>query len=582
LLDARGDYHAAADCFARSIAQRPDYARAWLNQAAALLTLRKLERAEASARRAIQLAPQWADAHFVLGNVLDEAGSPVQAGSAYREAARYAPHDPRYLYQLALTLDERGEYEQALGTFERALEIQPDFWPALSQLVYVKRRVCDWHDLAPLSQRLIEGVNAGAEGITPFSFLVEESTPAQQLACAQRFARIKAAQIAPLQRRLADSRRTRSSGPIRVGFVSSGFGEHPTALLIVELIERLRRSALQTVGFATTADDHGLLRARLSHAFHEFHDISATPLQAMLRSLRDARADILIDLDGYCENSLPQLFALRAAPLQVNWLAYPGSLGAPWYEYLIADHQLIPAEQRPYYQECVAWLPRCYQPTDTTRYVPPTPPRSHFQLPDHALVFASFNNSWKFTLRSFARWMKILKAVPDSVLWLLTGPAGSGADERLRRAAAAAGVQPERLVFASRVRHTEHLARYRHVDLFLDTNPYSAHTTASDALWVGCPVLTQPGATFASRVAASLNHHLGLDELIADSDQTYVDLAIALGLDRRRLQDLRDRTQAAKRTASLFDMAGYARDFEALLTAMFKRHEAGYDAIDLE
>lgn len=582
LLDARGDYHAAADCFARSIAQRPDYARAWLNQAAALLTLRKLERAEASARRAIQLAPLWADAHFVLGNVLDEAGSPVQAGSAYREAARYAPHDPRYLYQLALTLDERGEYEQALGTFERALEIQPDFWPALSQLVYVKRRVCDWRDLAPLSQRLAEGVNAGAEGITPFSFLVEESTPAQQLACAQRFARIKATQVAPLQRRLADSRRTRASGPIRVGFVSSGFGEHPTALLIVELIERLRRSALQTVGFATTADDHGLLRARLSHAFHEFHDISATPLQAMLRSLRDARVDILIDLDGYCENSLPQLFALRAAPLQVNWLAYPGSLGAPWYEYLIADHRLIPPEQRPHYQECIAWMPRCYQPTDTTRFVPPTPPRSHFHLPDHALVFASFSNSWKFTLRSFARWMKILKAVPDSVLWLLTGPAGSGADERLRRAAAAAGVKPERLVFASRVRHTEHLARYRHADLFLDTNPYSAHTTASDALWVGCPVLTQPGATFASRVAASLNHHLGLDELIADSDQAYVDLAIALGLDRRRLQDLRDRTQAARRTASLFDMAGYARDFEALLTAMFKRHEAGYDALDIE
>jgi predicted O-linked N-acetylglucosamine transferase (SPINDLY family) len=582
LLDARGDYHGAADCFARSIAQRPDYARAWLNQAGALLTLRKLERAEASSRRAIALAPQWADAHFVLGNILAEAGSAVQAETAYREAARYAPHDPRYLYQLALTLDQRGEFEQASSAYARALEIRPDFWPALSQLVYLKRRICDWHDLAPLSQRLIDAVDAGADAITPFSFLVEESTPAQQLICAQRFAAIKALQVAPLQQRFAVATRERAGGPIRVGFVSSGFGEHPTALLIVELIERLRRSALQTIGFATTVDDHGLLRARLSHAFHEFHDISATPLQAMLRSLRDARLDILIDLDGYCENSRPELFALRAAPLQVNWLAYPGSLGAPWYEYLIADHQLIPAEQRGHYREKIAWLARCYQPADTTRFVPPTPPRSHFRLPDQAAVFASFNNSWKFTLRSFARWMKILKAVPDSVLWLLTGPPGSGTDERLHRAAAAAGVARERLIFAPRVRHSEHLSRYRHVDLFLDTNPYSAHTTASDALWVGCPVLTQPGATFASRVAASLNHHLGLDDMNVDSDQAYVERAITLGTDRSRLQELRARAQAARRNEGLFDMAGYAHDFEALLTAMFKRHAAGCDAADIE
>jgi predicted O-linked N-acetylglucosamine transferase (SPINDLY family) len=374
----------------------------------------------------------------------------------------------------------------------------------------------------------------------------------------------------------------RSDGPIRVGFVSSGFGEHPTALLIVELIERLRRSSLHTIGFATTADDHGPLRARLMPAFHEFHDLSGQPLQSMVPMLRDARIDILIDLDGYCENSRPELFALRAAPLQVNWLAYPGSLGAPWYEYLIADHEVIPHDQRPHYRENIAWLPRCYQPTDTTRIVAPPAPRGHYRLPAQAIVFASFNNSWKVTLRSFARWTRILKAVPDSVLWLLTGPAGSGADDRLRRAATAAGVTQERLVFADRARHAEHLARYRHADLFLDTNPYNAHTTASDALWAGCPVLTQPGATFASRVAASLNHHLGLDELNAQSDQAYVDLAVGLGRHSGKLSSMRLHVADAKTSATLFDMAGYARDFEALLTAMFKRHQAGHAAADIE
>ena len=582
LLDARGDYHGAADCFARSIARRPDYARAWLNQAGALLTLRRLDRAESSARRAIQLAPQWPDAHFVLGNVLTEAGDAARAERAFREAARLAPHDPRYHYQHALALDETGDYAQAAAAHQRALASDADFWPALSQLVYLKRRLCDWHDLASLSRRLIAGVGAGAQGITPFSFLVEESTPAQQLACARQFAGIKRQQVAPLRPAVGEAAPRQADGPLRVGFVSSGFGEHPTALLIVELIERLRRSALHTIAFATTADDHGPLRARLAQAFHEFHDVSAAPLQALLRSVRDARVDILIDLDGYCENSRPELFALRAAPLQVNWLAYPGSLGAPWYDYLIADDQLIPADQRIHYDEKIAWLPRCYQPTDTTRSVPPAPTRSRFQLPADAVVFTSFNNSWKFTLRSFARWMRILAAVPDSVLWLLTGPATSGADDRLRHAAAAADIDPKRLQFAERVPHAEHLARYRHADLFLDTNPYNAHTTASDALWAGCPVLTQPGATFASRVAASLNHHLGLDELNTASDHAYVDLAVALGRDRARLRELRERVATLRGSSGLFDTAGYARDFAALLAAMFKRRQEGYDAVDIE
>lgn len=582
LLDARGDYHGASECFAKAIAQRPDYARAWLNQAGALLTLRKLERAATSARRAIQLAPQWGDAQFVLGNVLNEAGDLAGAETAYHEAARLAPSDARFHYQLALTLDQRGDHAQAQRAYEKALTVRPDFWPALSQLVYLKRRMCDWHGLSALSQRLIAAVDAGADGITPFSFLAEESTPSQQHACAARFAAVKRVQVEALQQRLAAIEPRRGEDALRVGFVSSGFGEHPTALLIVELIERLRRSSLHTIGFATSADDRGPLRARLERAFHEFVDLAQQPSLTMLHALREARLDIVVDLDGYCENSHPELFALRVAPLQVNWLAYPGTLGAPWYEYLIADRELIAPAQRAHYREAIAWLPRCYQPTDTTRVVPTPPPRRHFGLPDDGVVLVSFNNSWKFTLRSFARWMRILAAAPDAVLWLLGGPPQSGVDQRLRQAAAAAGVDPQRLIFAERVRHAEHLARYRHANLFLDTNPYNAHTTASDALWAGCPVLTQPGATFASRVAASLNHHLGLGELNVASDHAYVDLAVRLAHDHGALAELRRRVEAARTSSPLFDMAGYARDFEALLQQMFKRRRDGYDAGDIE
>jgi len=582
LLDARGDYLAAAECFARAIAQRPDYARAWLNQAGALLTLGRTDRAESSVRRAIQLAADWPDAYFLLGNVLIQSGDINAAAAAFRQAVDRGPHDARYHYQLALTLEQLRAFAEAQSHYEWALRIDPSFWPALSQLAFLKRRMCDWHQLASLSQQILQGVDRGATGITPFSLLVEDSTPAQQLACATQFAQLKQAQVAPFAQRFASAPQARARGPIRIGFVSSGFGEHPTTLLIVELIERLRRSDLHTIGFATSADDHGPLRARVGRAFREFHDISAQPLQQMLRQVRDARIDVLIDLDGYCENSHPELFALRAAPLQVNWLAYPGTLGAPWYEYLIADHEVIPAAQRGHYREKIAWLPRCYQPTDTTRVVAAVPARTQLGLPAEGIVFASFNNSWKFTLRSFARWVKILKAAPGSVLWLLTGPDGGNANDRLRRAAGAAGIDPQRMVFAPRVRHGEHLARYRHADLFLDTNPYNAHTTASDALWAGCPVLTVPGATFASRVAGSLNHFLGIGELNAPSDQAYVETAVRLAQDPASLRAVRERLDVARKTSGLFDMGAYARDFEAALTTMFKRQEAGYDPEDFD
>ncbi len=582
LLDARGDYHGAAECFAKAIVQKPDYARAWLNQAAALFAVRHIERAESSARRATQLAPTWADAHFVLGNILFESNRKTAALNAYREAARLAPNIVQYHYQLGISLDGQGDFAGAVRAFQSCLRIAPGYMPALSQVIFLHRRLCEWNVLPALSKQLLEGVERDASGITPFSLLVEDSTPEQQLKCARRFGESRRALISPIQTRLLPTSRERKPGPPRVGFFSAGLGEHPTALLIVELIEALRASNLHTIAYATTPNDGGPLRQRLSDAFHEFRDVSAMSIEATLRRVRDDQPDILIDLDGYCDGARAELFALRAAPIQVNWLAYPGTLGAPWYDYLIADRFMIRPEQRDQYSEKIAFLPRCFQPSDTTRKIDFSPLRSSFGLPPGDTVFACFNHSWKYTLRSFARWTKILKAVPDSILWLLAGPPSSGADEHLRGAAKAAGIDPRRIVFAMRVPHAEHLARYRHVDLFLDTSPYNAHTTASDALWAGCPVLTQPGATFASRVAGSLNNALGLNWLNAASDQAYVELATQLARDPTALRDLRARVEAAKREHNLFDMAGYSQDFAALLTTMFERLERGEPPQDIE
>ena len=581
LLDARGDYFGAADCFAKAITQRPDYARAWINQAASLLAVRQLVRAETSAQRAVQLAPYWADAHFVLGNVLEGARKPG-AVAAWSEAARLAPGNAQYQYQLAIGLEREGRFAAAVRAFEACLALVPDYWPALSQLAFVHRRLCDWRALPPLSRRLIAGIESGAAGITPFSMLVEDTTPAQQLACARTFAARCELEVEPLQQRLGPRPHGRREGPLRVGFVSSGFGQHPTSLLVVELIERLRGQALQTTGYATTPDDGSVLRNRITAAFGEFRDISPRSLDGMLLKLREDQPDILVDLDGFCEGSRPELFALRPARVQVNWLAYPGTLGAPWCDYLIADRFLIPPEQRAHYSEKIALLPRCYQPSDTTRMLADAPARALYGLPEKGIVFACFNLTWKYTLRSFARWMKILKDAPDSVLWLLAGPPGSGADEHLRRAAHAAGVDPRRLVFALRAPHAEYLARYHLVDLFLDTNPYNAHTTACDALWAGCPVLTQPGQTFASRVAGSLNHHLGMEGMNAVSDQEYIDKAVQLARFPPMLATLRSRLAAARHESGLFDMEAYARDFTAALTAMFRRSEQGLAPEDFE
>lgn len=582
LLDARGDYHGAADCFAKAIKQRPDYARAWINQAAALISVQQLERAETSALRALQLAPHWPDAHFVLGNVRDAAHKPGGGLEHWREAARLAPDNAQYQYQLGIGEEAAGHFSAAVRAFQACLARAPDHFAALSQLTFLHRRLCDWRALPALSRRLRDGIRQGKPGITPFSMLVEDTTPAEQLQCARQFAAQRAAEIEPLQLRLGQRPQARRDGVLRVGFVSSGYGQHPTTLLIAQMIECLRDNPLHTIGYATTPDDGSELRRRIASAFGDFCDLSLRPLDGMLRKLREDQPDILIDLDGYCQNSRPDLFALRPAHIQVNWLAYPGTLGAPWCDYLIADHFLIPPEERAQYSEAIAWLPRCYQPSDTTRTIGTETTRTQFGLPARGVVFACFNLAWKYTLRSFARWMKILAAAPDSVLWLLAGPPGSGADEHLRRAAQAAGVDPRRLIFALRVPHAEHLARYCHVDLFLDTNPYNAHTTASDALWAGCPVLTQPGHTFASRVAGSLNHHLGMAELNAVTDQAYIDMAVQLARFPPMLAALQQRVAAARRASGLFDMNAYARDFHAALAAMAERGTRGLPPEDIE
>jgi predicted O-linked N-acetylglucosamine transferase (SPINDLY family) len=571
-LRARGDAVGARDAYAAATRAQPDHVGAWCNLAAAQLAVGEAEAGEISARRAIALAPGYPEALFVLGHALAARHRHAEAATAYAAAERGAPNDARFPYQVGLMAEEQKQLAHAAAAHARALTLDPSLDAALSQLIFLRRQLCDWNGLDALSARLRTRVAASAHGISPFGFLAEPAGAAEQLHCARTHAQSIDVQAAPLRVR-RHARARVGDGPLRLGFVANGFGNHPTALLVVALLEALRAHDVRLHLYSTAPDDRSPMLQRMRSTAHVWHDASAMTPTMLADAIAADVIDILIDLDGYCAGAMPQAFALRPAPLQVNWLAYPGTLGAPWVDYVIADRIVLPESLRASFSEQVAWLPRCFQPSDPGRVVGTPPARQACGLPARGVVYACLNNSYKINPASFERLLAVSREVPGSVLWLLS--ATDGADQRLREEAARRDFDPARLVFAPKLPHLDYLARYRHADLFLDCAPYGAHTTASDAIWAGCPVLTVPGSTFASRVAASLNHHLGLTQLNASDDADFIASAVRLGRDSAARDALRAQLAECRDTSGVFDMKGYAHDFVLLLQRMAERHRNG-------
>lgn len=565
-----GDLPGARAAHAAAARAAPGHVPSWLNLAGCELAMGEAGAALAHAQQAMQRAPGHPEALLLAGHALAALGRAAEAAAAYAAGERAAPADARFPYHLGLLHEEARRIPDAAAAQARALERDPALDAALGQLTFLRRQLCDWDGLDALASRLHARVAAGSNAIAPFGFLAEPADAGLQLACARAFAgRIQQEAGPPLH----PAPGPRSAGPPRIGFLSNGFGEHPTGLLTVAAFEAMARGGgLAMHLFATSADDGGPIRRRLAAAAH-LHDAAADPPRPLARRIRDADIELLVDLRGWGGGSTAHTLALRPAPLQVGWLAYPGTSGAPWIDGLIADPVVLPQSLFPAFSEAVAWLPRCFQPSDTTRRVEEPPHRETLGLPAEGVVYACFNNSYKIEPRGFGRMLAVLREVPGSVLWLLSGPAG--ADRRLRDYAATHGIDPSRLVFAPRKPHAEYLAQYRHADLFLDTPWYNAHTTASDALWAGCPVLTTPGATFAGRVAASLNHHVGLPAMNVGSDDAFIECAVRLGRDAGERAALRQTLRARRAEASLFDMDGFAADFAGLLETMVQRHRKG-------
>ena len=528
--------------------------------------------AEARARALLENSTFPIHGGQLLGEALMAQRRYVEAVQAFRDALQSAPNYGVLYAQLGEASEWALDPESARAAFERASALNPADMRCLRPLILNKRRVCDWNDLDDLSSRLRAYVAKGGREFSPFDFLSEGASAAEELVCA----RVHSTRLG--QRAIGNPLEPKTvvvpkDGKLRVGFVSCGFGRHPMSVLTVELFEHLRHSALEVHLFATHTHTFGELQRRLEAAAHTFHKVSDLSARDLAATIRDVGIEVLFDLDGYCNARMPETFAYRPAPVQINWLGYPGTIGAAYIEYVIADRFVLPEKLSQHFSEKVVYLDRCFQCNDQTRVIEHPPPRAACALPDEGMVYGCFNTTFKINDRSFTRMLCVLAAVPGSVLWLLKGE--GMAHERLREFARSKGIEPGRIVFMDKLANVSYRARYRHVDLFLDTEPYNAHTTASDALWAGCPVLTRPGETFASRVAGSLNHHLGMPEMNMRTDDEFVAFAVKYGNDLAYRSAIREKLERQKRASGLFDMQGYAKDFVELLTRIAAHHRAG-------
>lgn len=570
VLQELGRVEAALEAYERAIRLEPDYAEAHVNLGNSLADLHRYEAALVSYERAIALKPTLADWYINRGNALSGLGNQEAALASYDRAIALRPGYAEAYSNRGETLREMNRPELALESFEQALQLKPDHENLYGLWLHTKMTICDWSGAARNFSWLTERVERHERVSQPFPVLALSGSAALQRTAAETWVRA----MHPTSEVLPAIAKRPIRDRIRLGYFSADFHDHATLHLMAELFEQHDRSRFELTAFSFGPDREDDMRRRAVAAFDNFVDARSLSDQEVALRSRDLGIDIAIDLKGFSQDSRTGIFALRAAPVQVNYLGYPGTMGAEYIDYLIADATLIPEGHRKYYSEKIAYLPHSYQANDTKRPISTRIfTRQEVGLPRDGFVFCCFNNNFKIVPEVFDIWMRILARVANSVLWLLEG--NPRAADNLRKEASARGIDPARLVFAKRMPPPEHLARHRLADLFLDTLPCNAHTTASDALWAGLPVLTCAGETFAGRVAASLLNGILLPELVTQGTQEYEHLAVALATSPGRMAQLRQRLDDNRSTAPLFDIRLFAQHLEAAYVAMYERYRAG-------
>jgi predicted O-linked N-acetylglucosamine transferase (SPINDLY family) len=552
----------------RALAADPTNAGAWYSLGNALVGLKRYKEAVACYDKALDIVPDgaamWKARHAAIR--AGRLSQPVFESDAEPTAA---PRDSKAWTRRAGYFLTSQRYAEAAAASDRALAIDPSNLAAMRLGIRCRLATCDWRQRKDDERRITDGVNAGLPIITPFNHRTIRDSEAESLILVRLMAK-----TLPRPTALWHGEKYRHDR-IRVAYLSAEFHEHPMTYVTVGVYEHHDKSRFETMGISLGPNSQGAMRRRIEAAFARFIDASAMTDAEVAALLRDMEVDIAVDLNGYAGSGRPGILAHRPAPAQVNFLAYSGTMGAPFFDYIIGDRMVIPDHNRAHYSEHVVYLPHSYMPTDETRRIAErTPTRIEAGLPETGFVFTCHNSVHKIGPDVFDVWMRLLRAVEGSVLWLsFENPTVNG---NLRREARARGVAPERLLFAPRVPAIEdHLARLRLAGLFLDTLPYNAHATACDALWAGLPVLTCTGNTFAGRVAASLLQALGLPELITSSLAEYEGLALALAQTPDRLAALRAKLICNRQTEPLFDTAGYTRHLESAYTMMWERSQRG-------
>lgn len=577
MFQKTGDLTEAVNLYHRALKAHPRFAGAHFNLGLALKATGQLEASAEHYEKAISASPKFAAAYINLGNVLQSLGRLAQAETILKKAVDLAPKDANAQNSYGTLLQRLGRLDEAVAAYDAALRADDNHAMASAQRLHQMAHMCDFRAYADFAD-VTDTLGIDGDAVPPLTLLAMEDHAERQLARASNYAQTSFPDIAPLPQPPQSSQRP---AKLRIGYFSADYRSHPVARLIAGTLKAHDRNRFELIGYSFGPNQKDALRDELSQEFSTFRDIRAISDSEAAQLVKGDKLDIAIDLTSYTQHSRTALFAKRLAPVQMNYLGYPGTSGAPFMDYIVVDPTLVPSTHRNHVSEALLSLPHCYQPNDNRRDVPKdSKTRAEHGLPEDALVLCCFNSTYKITPREFVIWMRVLEQVPNAVLWLLES--NDWAQANLKAQAVKVGIASDRLVFAPRASNREHLARHQHADLFLDTFAYNAHTTGSDALWMGVPIVTLLGDQFAARVCGSLLKAVGLPELITDSEADYEALILALAQDPDRRAQLKTHLEGTRATAPLFDTEGYTRDLETGFDMAHELWRAGQAPQDIQ
>ena len=568
-LIGQGRLEEAIEAFKKTLTLKPTFAEAYNNLGVIFINQGELEEAMKNCAKTLELKPNYAEAHNNMGGALQKLGRLDDAIKAFNKAILLKPNYVEPYFNIGIILKNQNKLQEAVEMHTKALLHNPDYANARSERLNLQAKICDWKAVEEDRSLLLDFGIAG-DAISPFSVLALEDAPERHRLRSEKYAR----EHFPVKSTKQFERPSRMPKRLRIGYFSADFHNFPGMHLMVRMLERHDRSKFEIYAFSYGQEINDKMRSRLVSAVDYFIDIQSMSTDAVHKCVEEKKIDIAIHRNGYTKNSRTGLFSSRLAPVQINYLGYPGTLGADFIDYIVADPIVIPEDKRQHYSEQIMYLPHTYQPNDNTRTVSQkVQTREDMGLPSDGFVFCCFNNNYKISPKEFDIWMRLMGKVEGSVLWLLKS--NKWTEHNLKREAEARGLSADRVIFAERVENSEHLARHRLADLFLDTFNYNAHTTASDALWAGLPVVTKLGKGFAARVAGSLLSAVGLPELITHDEEAYEALILKLATQPKKLDTIKKKLEVNRLSQPLFNTEQYTKHLENGYLQAYQRYFNG-------